>query len=88
MPVTAIRAKIQNRKLPHRPPLELNRLYPRSEAALVIGCATITLIRAYEAEHLKGYRVGRYIKHSGQHLIDWLEAGGKTGHSAKKGGAR
>jgi hypothetical protein len=70
-----VKAKV---KLPTRPSIEPNRDYPRREAALACGVAPITIIRAYEAGHLKFYRVGRRVIHSGQHLIDWLEAGGKT----------
>jgi hypothetical protein len=28
---------------------------------------------------LKAYRIGRRVIHSGQHLLDWLNNGGKTG---------
>lgn len=73
------------RKQTQRPPVEPNRIYPRKEAAFAVGVATITLIRAYDSGYLKAYRVGRRLLHSGQHLIDWLDAGGKTGW--KKGGA-
>jgi hypothetical protein len=62
-----------------RQPILATAIYSRPEAAQVAGCAIITLIRAYSAGHLAGYRQGRLIKHSGQHLLDWLEAGGKTG---------
>ncbi len=63
----------------NRPAIEPLKNYPRPEAARVVPCAVITLIRAYEAGHLSAYRVGRKILHSGQHLIAWLEAGGRTG---------
>jgi len=53
-------------------------IYTRPEAAKAIGCSQITLIRAFDKDHLKGYRVGRHVRHSGQHLLDWLESGGKT----------
>lgn len=68
-----------------RPTIELNRNYNRREAALAVGCSVITLIRAYDSGHLKAYRVGRRILHSGAHLIEWMEAGGKT--ASLKGGA-
>jgi hypothetical protein len=61
-----------------RPAIEPNRNYDRNEAALACGCAVITLIRAYDAQHLKAYRIGRRVMHSGAHLLAWLEAGGKT----------
>lgn len=67
-----------------RQPILPTAIYSRPQAAAVAGCAVITLIRAYSAGHLIGYRQGRLIKHSGQHLLDWLEAGGKTGW--RKGG--
>lgn len=61
-----------------RPTIEPARNYTRSEAAFAVGCAAITLIRAYDAGHLRAYRVGRRILHSGAHLIEWLESGGRT----------
>jgi hypothetical protein len=68
-----------------RQPILPTAIYSRPEAAAVAGCSIITLIRAYNAGHLFGYRQGRLVKHAGQHLLDWLEAGGKTGW--RKGGA-
>lgn len=83
---TAERKRKTPRKLnSHRQPILPAAIYSRPEAATVAGCAVITLIRAYSAGHLAGYRQGRLIKHSGQHLLDWLEAGGRTGWG--KGGA-
>jgi hypothetical protein len=64
-----------------RPPILPTAIYSRSDAAYVLDCSEITLLRAYGAGHLSGYKQGRYVKHSGQHLMDWLEAGGKTGWS-------
>lgn len=76
----------------NRPAIEPLKNYPRPEAAKVVPCAVITLIRAFEAGHLSAYRVGRNVVHSGQQLIDWLEAGGKTGRVGnqipQEGGAR
>jgi hypothetical protein len=63
----------------HRQPILPTAIYTRLEAAQMVGCSVITLIRAYSAGHLTGYRQGRLIKHSGNHLINWLESGGKTG---------
>lgn len=68
----------------NRPAIEPLKNYTREEAAKVVPCAQITLIRAYDNGFLSFYRVGRRILHSGQHLIDWLEAGGKTGHGRKE----
>jgi hypothetical protein len=65
-------------------PLEANRFYSRRLAAIVCDVSETTITRAYLNHYLEGYRVGRYIRHSGRHLLDWLEAGGRTGHSAKK----
>jgi excisionase family DNA binding protein len=62
-----------------RPLLEPFRNYTIPEAARAIGVAAITIWRALESGHLKCYRVGRrVICNGGQHLIPWLEAGGKT----------
>lgn len=61
-----------------KPVLTPDRIYTRAESALVIGCAEITLIRARDAGHLAELRVGRNVLHSGQQLLDWLNAGGKT----------
>lgn len=62
-----------------RPLLEPLRNYTVPEAARAVGVAAITIWRALESGHLKYYRVGRrVICNGGQHLIPWLEAGGKT----------
>lgn len=78
------RKKPRAKKNTQRPILDPRRIYPRPEAALATGVAVITLIRAYDSGHLAAYRAGRRVLHSGQHLIDWLEGGGKT--SRVKGG--
>jgi hypothetical protein len=77
---TAPRTK--SRRQP-RPTIEPSRLYSRAEAALAIGCAVITIIRADERGHLLGYRVGRRRQYSGEQLMAWLSAGGRTGRSAR-----
>ncbi len=82
--VKSLTRKPRTKKEEARQPIELRKNYTRAEAAKVVPCAPITLIRAYYAGHLSAYRVGRNILHSGQHLIDWLEAGGKTGHGGKE----
>lgn len=64
-----------------RPTIIPNRNYTRQEAKLACGVSVASLIRAWEAGFLKSYRVGRRVLHSGQHLLDWLEAGGKTGRT-------
>lgn len=72
--------KKSSRKLNgRRQPILPTAIYNRPEAALVADCAVITLIRAYGAGHLEGYRIGRYVKHSGQQILNWLESGGRTG---------
>lgn len=68
----------------YRPPIEQNRIYTREEAARTVGCSIITLIRAKDSGHLEAYQVGRRVLHSGNHLLLWLENGGKT--SNVKGG--
>lgn len=83
MAIATRHAKAQRAKTV-RPALTPTANYTRQDAALVCGIAVITIIRAYESGHLKAYRAGRRVIHSGQHLIDWLEAGGKT---SKIGGA-
>ena len=71
-------SKTQHREN-ERPLLEPFRNYTVPEAAMAIGVASITIWRALESGHLKCYRVGRrVICNGGQHLIPWLEAGGKT----------
>lgn len=75
---TTTERKAKRTKAVARPSLVADRIFSRSEAALATGVAEITLIRALEAGHLHAYRAGRRILHSGQHLLDWLEAGGKT----------
>jgi hypothetical protein len=62
-----------------RPLLESGRLYPLREGALACGCSISTLIRARNAGHLIGLRTGKKVQFAGKALIDWLEAGGRTG---------
>jgi len=66
-----------------RPAIEAGRQYSRREAAYALGVGQITLYRAYDNGHLQAYRIGGRILHSGQHLIDWLEGGGRTGRTAE-----
>jgi hypothetical protein len=74
------RKSVRTRKI-NRPPILPTAIYDRTDSAYVAGCSIHTLTRAYENKYLQGYRQGRLIKHSGQHLLDWLESGGKTGWS-------
>ena len=69
-----------------RQPIHPTAIYSRIEAASMVGCSAVTLIRAYAAGYLSGYRQGRLIKHSGKHLLDWLASGGRTGW--RKGGGQ
>jgi hypothetical protein len=62
-----------------RTPIESTRNYTRPEAAIACGVSEMTLIRAFQSEHLKAYRIGRRVIHSGAQLQAWMEAGGKTG---------
>lgn len=78
MSETTSPAKEPRTNLKSRPPLETSRNYTVPEAALAIGVAAITIWRALESQNLKSYRVGRRVIVGGQHLLDWLEAGGKT----------
>lgn len=78
MPEIVTLKKRKRTSIKRRPSIEQNRNYDRPEAALACGCAVISLIRAYDAGHLKAYRIGRRVVHSGMHLLAWLEAGGKT----------
>jgi len=75
-------------KLADRLPLEPDRLYTRHESAAVIGCAWITIVRANQKGYLKGFRVGRNLRHTGRQLMDWLESGGHTGHTAAREAAK
>lgn len=63
------------------PAIEPGRIYNRKQAALACSVGEITLFRAYDSGNLKAYRVGSRVSHSGQHLLDWLEAGGRTGRT-------
>lgn len=67
-----------------REALHPDKIYSRNEAAAVTGIALITLIRAYDNGHLKVSRVGSRVLIRGQQLLDWIEAGGKTGHPRNK----
>lgn len=66
------------RAIKNRPLLESSRNYPVAEAALAAGVSNPTIWRALDCGHLKCYRIGRRVIVSGQHLLDWLAAGGKT----------
>lgn len=66
-----------------RPTIEPTRIYSRPEAADACGVSQITLFRAYDSGHLKAYRQGSRISHSGQHLLDWMESGGRTGRTVE-----
>lgn len=68
-------------------PIVVNQIYDRQTAARAAGCSAITLVRAYSSGNLQGYRIGRYVKHMGSHLLEWLESGGKTGWHKQEGGA-
>jgi hypothetical protein len=85
---TQKKRKLTRKLTGQRQPIDPAAIYNRRDAALVVGCAIITLIRAHNAGHLSGYRVGRYIKHSGRHLLDWFESGGRTGRHVKPEGAQ
>lgn len=71
-----IARKSNGRRQPE--PIHPTAIYDRPSAARITDCSVFSLMRAYDAGHLSAYRVGRHVKHSGQHLLDWLEAGGKT----------
>ncbi len=80
--VTPRRRKYKPAKKAPQPPIkgiEVNRNYREREAAQAANCSNFTIRRARINGHLQFYRVGRIVLHSGQHLLDWLEAGGKTG---------
>ena len=72
------RKKKSYRKLNGRPqPILPTAIYDRPDAALLCGVSLLTILRAYYAGHLKAYRIGRHVRHMGQHLLDWLESGGR-----------
>ena len=52
--------------------------YTVSEAALAAGVSNPTIWRALDGKNLKCFRVGRRVIIGGQHLLDWLDSGGKT----------
>jgi DNA invertase Pin-like site-specific DNA recombinase len=61
-----------------RPPLDASRIYTLAEAALASGCSKSTIIRARDSRNLTELRVGGKIIFSGESLLSWLNAGGKT----------
>lgn len=86
MQQTAARRKTRKKKsktVKPRPPIEPVRMYDRRESGHVVGVGWQTIFRAHDNGHLKGYRAGSRILHSGQHLLDWLESGGKTGRTVE-----
>jgi hypothetical protein len=68
----------RKKRRPNRPPIDPAGIYSRAEAAFLTNVSLMTLIRARDAGHLSEFRAGRRCLHSGQQLLDWLEAGGKT----------
>lgn len=76
----------RQKKEPARPPLTSDKIFNRKEAATAAGVSIPTLVRAYDSGNLQAYRVGRRVLHLGAHLLNWLEAGGKT--SRAEGGAQ
>jgi hypothetical protein len=62
-------------------PLESDRNYSVPDGARAAGVATITFWRAIYAGHLQTFRIGRRRIVSGSQILEWLKAGGKTGHS-------
>jgi excisionase family DNA binding protein len=86
MPVAAARRQSRSDKksiqtIP-RPTLDRQRNYSVTEAALTMGVAAVTIWRAIYSGHLRHYRVGRRVLVSGEQLVAWRDAGGKTGHGA------
>lgn len=61
-----------------RPSLVPDRMYTWAEAALACGCSKSTIIRARDSKNLAELRSGNKIIFSGEALLSWLNAGGKT----------
>src|SRR5262245_7998464 len=79
-----IRKKTARKKaVKARPPIDPMTNYDRYEAAELVGVAWQTPFRAYDNGHLGAYRVGARVLHSGQHLLDWLQNGGRTGRTVE-----
>ena len=83
------KAKKVLRAIRSRPILEHAKNYSVPESCLVTGAGLATIWRAIDLERrrpgegLKHYRVGRRVIIRGEHLLAWLENGGKTGHGSK-----
>jgi hypothetical protein len=65
-------------KKTERQRLEPTRLYSRKDLADIFGAHSITSLRAHRRQHLEGYTVGRLVFHTGEQVLAWLNAGGKT----------
>lgn len=65
-------------KQPERQHLEPTRIYSRKDLAAIFGAHPITFLRAYRRDHLEGCTVGRLVFHTGEQVMRWLEAGGRT----------
>jgi hypothetical protein len=64
-------------------------LYTRSETAFVTGHHLSTIIRAWLNGCLSGKVIGNRVSHWGWQILEWIDAGGKTGPypgQKKKGG--
>jgi excisionase family DNA binding protein len=84
MPVLTTKAKIRKKRFDtNRPTIEPLKIYTPEEIARMGDCSLATIMRAIGSKHLKSYKIGRNRKVSGQQFLDWLEAGGKTGHTCK-----
>jgi hypothetical protein len=75
---TAEKSKSTKVKRAERQTLEPKRFYSRRDLHAVTGAHPMTFLRAYRRGHLEGHTVGRLVFHTGEQVLAWLAAGGKT----------
>ena len=69
--------RLTSRKQPNFA-IEPDAIYARKESARACRVSEGTIIRAYQSGNLEAYTAGNRIRHTGAHLLDWLQRGGKT----------
>jgi hypothetical protein len=66
-------------KIKRRPVIEPEKLYTRGEVAILVNRHENTIYRAWKFCNLAGRVIGNRVGHFGWQILEWLDAGGKTG---------
>lgn len=63
--------------------IEPSAVYTMHEASWLASCAYQSIFHAIKNKHLKAGGIGRTPRVKGSDLLDWIEAGGRTGRRGK-----